>query len=90
MPIRSWWPDEGLGEWTVDEVWLSGGPDPDYMVDITDTFGAKLAALRAHASQVSHVDTLEDMLRGWLSANAAKAGLPDGTLAESFTVVSTR
>jgi len=82
--------EEGLAEWTVEEVWLSGGPDPDHMVDITDTFGAKLAALRAHASQVSHLDSLEDMLRDWLSANAAIAGLPDGALAESFTVIDTR
>ncbi len=82
--------DEGLDEWTVEEVWLSGGPEPDHMVDITHTFDAKLAALRAHASQVSHLDSLEDMLRDWLSANAAIAGLPDGALAESFTVIATR
>ncbi|MGH3544389.1 MAG: PIG-L deacetylase family protein [Mycobacteriales bacterium] len=82
--------DEGLDEWTVDEVWLSGGPDPDHMVDISDTFDAKMTALRSHVSQVAHVDGLEEMMRSWLGEAAAKAGLPDGALAESFSVVTMR
>ncbi len=86
---------EGLDEWTVPEVWLSGGPNPDYMVDITDIFDVKLKALSAHVSQVSHLgssgtDSLEDMLLGMLGANAAEAGMTPGRLAEAFTVISTR
>jgi LmbE family N-acetylglucosaminyl deacetylase len=81
--------DLGLAEWTVREVWYSGGPDPDVPVDITDTFRLKLAALRAHVSQVGHLDDLEDILRGRFGLLARTLGLPQGHLAEAFSVFST-
>ncbi len=81
--------DEGLGAWTVSEVWLMGGPSPNRYVDVTDTFGKKVAALRAHESQTGHMDGLEDRLRGWLTRSAALAGLPEGRLAEAFQVLET-
>ena len=83
---------EGLEAWTVPQVWVmaGGGGFADHWVDVTETFGRKLAALRAHVSQTAHMDDLEGMLRGWLGANAVKAGLPDGRLAEGFRVVDTR
>ncbi len=80
---------EGLGAWTVSEVWLMGGPSPNRYVDVTDTFGRKIAALRAHVSQTGHMDGLEDRVRGWLKRSAAAADLPDGRLAEAFQVVDT-
>jgi len=81
--------EEGLDPWTVREVWLSGGPQDDHYVDVTETFPRKVAALRSHASQVGHIEDLEGMLRGWLTANARAAGLPEGRLAEGFQVVAT-
>ena len=66
-----------------------GGPSPDRYVDVTDTFGRKIAALRAHESQTGHMDGLEDRLRGWLKRGAAQAGLPEGRLAEAFQVIET-
>jgi LmbE family N-acetylglucosaminyl deacetylase len=63
--------------------------DRPHTVDITDVFDRKVAALRAHASQTSHMDDLEGMLRGWGSAIATRAGLGAGRLAEGFTVVPT-
>lgn len=81
--------DEGLIEWTVPQVWLMSGPRPDHFRDVTDAFPRKLDALHAHASQTSHMDDLEGMLRGWMSRNAAAGGLPDGSLAEAFQVVDT-
>ncbi|MFI0357691.1 PIG-L deacetylase family protein [Actinomadura sp. 9N407] len=82
--------DEGLEAWTAREVWISGGPTVNHYSDMTDAFPRKLAALKAHASQTSHMgDELERMLRGWLSGNAAAAGLPEGRLAEAFQVVGT-
>jgi len=81
--------EDGLEAWTVREVWISGSPTPTHYVDITDTFGRKLAALRAHVSQIRDPDGLEDMLRGWLSRSAAQGGLPDGRLAEAFQVLQT-
>jgi LmbE family N-acetylglucosaminyl deacetylase len=79
--------DHGLEPWTVREVWYVGGPDPDHPVDITDAFPRKLAALGAHASQVAHVSGLEAMLRERHSMVAKALGLPDGRLAEAFTVI---
>jgi len=81
--------DEGLEPWTVPEVWLMGGPQPDQFVDITETFSRKVAALRAHESQTGHMENLEEFLRGWLSRSAELGGLPEGHLAEAFQVLRT-
>jgi LmbE family N-acetylglucosaminyl deacetylase len=81
--------DEGLAPWTVREVWVSGSPSPNHFVDVTDTFGRKVAALRAHVSQTGHMDDLEERIRMWLTRAAESAGLPEGRLAESFQVLST-
>ena len=80
---------EGFQPHTVPEVWLMGGPEPDTVVDVTDTFARKVAALRQHVSQVSHRDDLEEMLRGFLTIVAKNNGLPDGRLAEAFRVLPT-
>lgn len=80
---------EGLQPWTVREVWYAGGPNPDHVVDITDAYPRKLAALRAHATQTSHLTDLDDVIRARLRQNATAAGLPDGRLAEAFTIVRT-
>lgn len=79
---------EGLEPWVVREVWLSASPQAHHYVDITQTFGNKLAALQAHQSQTGHMD-LETFLRGWLSRSAAMGGLPEGRLAEAFQVLTT-
>jgi LmbE family N-acetylglucosaminyl deacetylase len=80
--------DEGLQPWVVREVWYQGGPSPDFYVDVTETYPQKIAALLAHITQTSHVD-VEGRVREMLAGNAAAAGLPEGRLAESFTVFST-
>jgi LmbE family N-acetylglucosaminyl deacetylase len=79
----------GLEPHTVPEVWLMSHPQPDLRVDVTATFDAKIAALRAHESQTGHRDDLDEMLRGWLTAGAEAAGLASGRLAESFKRVVT-
>jgi LmbE family N-acetylglucosaminyl deacetylase len=82
--------DEGLEAWTAPEVWLVGGPTPNHYVDVTPHFDRKLAALKSHASQTAHMgDGLEEMLRGWMGANASIGGFPEGHLAEVFQVVDT-
>jgi LmbE family N-acetylglucosaminyl deacetylase len=84
------WPElleEGLEPWKVTELWLMANPDSPHVVDITDHFDRKVAALRAHASQTGHLgDGLEEMLRGWNEGNAVRAGLAPGRLAETFAV----
>ncbi|HEY0698294.1 MAG TPA: PIG-L family deacetylase, partial [Micromonospora sp.] len=79
---------EGLEPWVVREVWYAGGPNPDHAVDVTDRFDQKVAALRAHRSQTAHMD-VEDWLRQMSGAVAYSAGLPEGRLAEAFTVLRT-
>jgi LmbE family N-acetylglucosaminyl deacetylase len=81
--------DEGLEPWAVPEVWFLADAAPNQFVDITDTFDAKLAALREHVSQVAHNPDLEPMLRSWGAATAERAGYPTGRLAEAFRVVNT-
>ena len=66
-----------------------GASHPDHWVDITDTFELKMAALHAHASQTSHNEELENMVREWGQRNAAMAGLPVGRIAEAFKIVNT-
>jgi LmbE family N-acetylglucosaminyl deacetylase len=76
--------DEGLDAWTVHDVWVMGSPQPNHIVDVTEQIDLKLDALRAHASQTSHMDDLDDRIRGWMSSAAEQAGLPEGRLAEAF------
>ena len=82
---------EGLDAWTVPEVWLINSParEVNHYVDITDTFDRKVAAVRAHASQIKDPDKLADRLRERIAPNTAAAGLPDGRLAEAFQAVVT-
>jgi LmbE family N-acetylglucosaminyl deacetylase len=80
---------ELLDAWTVREVWIAGGPDPNRYVDVTETFPRKLAALRAHESQTGHMADLAERLTVRLAAVAQRAGLPDGRLAEGFRVLDT-
>lgn len=80
---------EGLQEWAVPETWVMAHPETNHTVDVTDVFHLKIAALKAHESQTSHMDDLEDRLRTWGTTNAEAAGLPAGRLAERFFIVST-
>jgi LmbE family N-acetylglucosaminyl deacetylase len=80
---------EGLAPWKVGEVWIAGSPSPTHFVDVTATFGRKIAALRAHESQIGQLDDLEERIRERLTRMAALGGLPEGQLAESFQVLDT-
>jgi LmbE family N-acetylglucosaminyl deacetylase len=79
--------DEGLEPWTVRQLWLMAHPRSDTAVDVTDHMDAKLAALRAHASQTAHrFDDVAVMVRQWGRASAVAGRLPAGRLAEQFAV----
>jgi len=75
---------DGLEPWVVEEVWLLAVPDPDVYVDVTNTFERKIEAIMAHSSQHPEPDRVRPMVGEWLAANAARAGWPDGRLAEAF------
>ena len=82
--------DEGLDAWTVAELWLMGAPPEraQHVVDITATFYRKVAALRAHVSQTGRWTELEQRIRGFGAATAARFRLPEGHIAEVFQVVT--
>jgi LmbE family N-acetylglucosaminyl deacetylase len=76
--------EEGLDAWTVNWLWLQGHVEPNHWVDTTEFFTRKVTALEAHASQTSHMEGLEGMLRSWGEMQAAAAGFETGRLAEAF------
>lgn len=79
-----------LAEWAVPETWLMAMPGAAHAVDVTDLYETKLAALRCHVSQLPGTpEQLDERLRQWMGANATMAGLPEGRLAEAFTVMNT-
>lgn len=82
--------EEGLEPHLVEEVWLMAAPRPTAVVDVTETFELKIAALCCHESQLGTAAGLSEMIRGWLQENAARAHLGAGRLAEAFQVVETR
>jgi LmbE family N-acetylglucosaminyl deacetylase len=43
----------GFEPWIVPEIWVTESGDPDTVVDIAETIDLKIAALQAHASQVT-------------------------------------
>ncbi len=66
---------EGLAPHKVREVLVIGAPEPNFAVDITSTIDVKLAALRAHDSQVgARFAEIESRLRKL----AADLGEPHG------------
>lgn len=75
---------EGHAPHTVKEVWLMSSAAPNLVVDITDHFDRKIAALRCHESQVGHRDDLDKMLKEWGRRISKEAGLGKGRLAEGF------
>ena len=82
--------DEQLEPWSVPELWIAGGPQPNEFTDVTEAFPRKVAALRAHVSQTGQMDDLEGLLRGWMTRTAQAAGLPEGRLAEAFQAIQIR
>jgi LmbE family N-acetylglucosaminyl deacetylase len=82
--------EEGLGAWSVRELWLMGAPPEraEHVVDITPTFDRKIAALRAHVSQTGRWTELEQRIRSFGEATAARFRLPEGHVAEVFQVVT--
>jgi len=76
--------EEGLEAWTVNWLWMQGHVEPNHWIDTTEFFSRKVTALEAHASQTSHMEGLEDMLRSWGEMQAQSAGFELGRLAEAF------
>jgi LmbE family N-acetylglucosaminyl deacetylase len=79
-----WLAKAGLAHHVVRRLYLFWPNDPTARVDVTATLDRKIAALRAHVSQIKEPDKLEGRLREW----AAEEGKPIGVDAgEAFRVV---
>jgi len=82
--------EAGLEPWSVDEIWISGHPDPDTPVDVTEFVEQKLQALMCHISQHLDPAATEQRVRQWMAITATSLGLPEGSCAEAFRVVNSR
>lgn len=67
--------EEGLLPHRVQEVYIAGAAEPDTEVDITESLGLKLEALRQHRSQIRDPEGLEERLKEWY-----RKVEPDGTV----------
>src|SRR5436305_650703 len=81
--------EEGYEAWTVPEVWIMSAVSGGVHVDITSTIDRKVKALLCHVSQMTNLDAMDELIRGWGAVNARSAGLPEGSYAEAFQVVAT-
>lgn len=79
----------GLEAYRVPWLWFFGGPTrlENHFVDITAHVDDKMRALRFHASQHPDIDRMDSTVRGYLTGNALRGGLPEGRSAEVFQVV---
>lgn len=78
---------EGYEPHVTPTVLLINFDKRNFAIDITETFETKIAALKAHASQVSNLDEV----RGWLTAMSSEVGQEYGCkLAEAFVRIDIR
>jgi LmbE family N-acetylglucosaminyl deacetylase len=75
---------EGLEPHSVKRLYLFWSLEPLDIVDVSETLEVKLAALRAHASQLRRPGELEERIRAWAREAGAGAGVEAG---EAFTVI---
>jgi LmbE family N-acetylglucosaminyl deacetylase len=66
---------EGLDPHKVRELWISGSLTPNAWVDTSSTLDTKIAALKAHVSQVGPGEWVEALMRGWAARDGKRAGL---------------
>jgi LmbE family N-acetylglucosaminyl deacetylase len=69
--MRLLWPDAGRPH-KVHAVYVSSTHSPNTWIDVTETIGTKIAALRAHRSQLGARD-LSPRIRAWAMAEARRA-----------------
>ncbi len=79
-----WLARDGLEPWIVRRLYLFWSNRPTAWIDVTGTLGRKLAALRAHPSQLRNPEALEVRIRGWAAEEGAAIGVE---AAEAFRVI---
>jgi LmbE family N-acetylglucosaminyl deacetylase len=78
--------DEALQAWSAREVWIMEHPHNNHVVDVTEHFDAKMAALMSHESQHRDPESIARIIREKLTMGAAEYSLGQGRLAEKFAV----
>jgi len=76
--------EEGLEPWSVHELWIAIGPEPNMAVDTTSTMDRKVAALLCHQSQIGDTGDITEWVTARGRASGTAAGLPVGSTAELF------
>jgi LmbE family N-acetylglucosaminyl deacetylase len=66
---------EGLEPHKIKELYMSGSPQSDTFIDITPYMDRKIAALRAHASQMGDWDP-DGPIREWAARDGQRANPP--------------
>jgi LmbE family N-acetylglucosaminyl deacetylase len=67
-----WLAREGLDKHVVRRLYLFWSNRPNAWIDVTTTIDRKIAALRAHASQIHHPEELEKRIREWAAEEGAR------------------
>jgi LmbE family N-acetylglucosaminyl deacetylase len=73
-----WLAREGLEPHKVRRLYLFWSNVPNARVDVSTTIDRKIAALRAHASQLRHPEELEPRIREWAREEGAAIGADAG------------
>ncbi len=73
-----WLAGEGLGAHNVRRLYLFWSNHPTVRVDVGATIDRKIAALRAHASQIRHPDALADRIRARAREEGESIGVAAG------------
>ena len=79
-----WLARDGLAPHIVRRLYLFWSNHASAWVDVTPTIDRKLAALRAHASQIRHPERLEPRIREWAREDGQLIGV---AAAEAFRVI---
>ncbi len=78
--------EEGLEPWSPRELWVMEHPTTNHVVEVTDHFDAKIAALMCHASQHPDPARIERAMHEKLTATGVEYALGEGRLGEKFAV----
>lgn len=79
-----WLARDGLAPHDVRRLYLFWSNRPTARIDVSATLERKLAALRAHVSQIRHPERLEPRIRGWAHEEGEAIGVE---AAEAFRVI---
>ncbi len=79
-----WLAADGLDKHVVRRLYLFWSNQPNAWIDVTTTLDRKIAALRAHESQIHEPERLEQRIREWATEEGARLGV---AAAEALRVI---